>query len=53
MENSDPGGATNLGITQVTLAGRLGRSVTKAEVKALTVATIGPIYRRNDWDALG
>lgn len=41
----DPGGATNLGITQKTLADWRGRPVTKAEVKALTVAEAINIYR--------
>lgn len=45
----DPGGATNLGITQKVLAAWRGRSVTKAEVKALTVAEAGEIYRANYW----
>lgn len=41
----DPGGATNLGITQATLADWRRRPVTKAEVKALTVAEAIDIYR--------
>lgn len=45
----DPGGATNLGITQKVLAAWRGRSVTKAEVKALTVGEAGEIYRANYW----
>lgn len=48
----DPGGATNLGVTIGTLSLWLGRPATKAEVKALTVATVAPIYRRNYWDAV-
>jgi lysozyme family protein len=47
---SDPGGATNLGITIGTLSGWLGRNATKAEVKALTVDAVKPIYRKNYWD---
>ena len=47
----DPGGATNLGVTIGTLSGWLGRKATKAEVKALTVAAVTPIYRKNYWDA--
>ncbi|MFC3706035.1 glycoside hydrolase family 108 protein [Devosia honganensis] len=49
---SDPGGATNLGITIGTLSGWLGRKATKAEVKALTVAGVTPIYRKNYWDVV-
>ncbi len=30
----------------------LGRPATKAEVKALTVATVAPIYQRSYWDAV-
>jgi lysozyme family protein len=48
----DPGGATNLGITIGTLSGWLGRPATKAEVKALTVQSVKPIYRKNYWDAV-
>ncbi len=48
----DPGGATNLGITRRTLEQALGRSVSKAEVRALDMKTAGTIYRRNYWDEL-
>lgn len=47
----DPGGATNLGVTMGTLAEWKGRPVTKAEVKALTPATVAPIYRQRYWQA--
>lgn len=49
----DPGGATNLGVTIGTLRAWRGRAVTKAEVKALTVADVTPIYRANYWNAVG
>ncbi len=49
----DPGGATNLGITIKTLSGWFGRPATKGEVKALTVDTVAPIYRKHYWDAAG
>lgn len=48
----DPGGATNFGVTIGTLSLWLGRPATKAEVKALTVAKVAPIYRRKYWDAI-
>lgn len=48
----DPGGATNLGITQATLTEWLGRPATKTEVKALAPATVAPIYRANYWSAV-
>ncbi|WP_053221029.1 glycoside hydrolase family 108 protein [Methylobacterium indicum] len=49
---ADPGGATNLGVTIGTLSLWLGRPATKAEVKALTVATVAPIYRQRFWDKI-
>jgi len=50
----DPGGATNLGITHKTLA-RWKKvspftSLPKSEVKALTKASVAPIYRAYYWD---
>ena len=45
----DPGGATNMGVTRVTLAGVRGRPVAKAEVMALTRAEAAAIYRRLFW----
>lgn len=49
---SDPGGATNLGITRATLASFRGRAVSKAEVKALTRAEAAKIYRARYWDSI-
>lgn len=46
----DPGGWTNLGITQATLSAFLGRPATVAELKALTPATAAPIYLANYWN---
>lgn len=48
----DPGGATKLGITIGTLSDWLGRPATKAEVRALTAASVAPIYRKNYWDTI-
>lgn len=48
----DPGGATNLGITIGTLSNWIGRKATKAEVKALTIDKVKPIYRANYWNAV-
>ncbi|MBM6592365.1 glycoside hydrolase family 108 protein [Microvirga pudoricolor] len=48
----DPGGATNRGITQRTLARARGRPVTVDEVRALTAPEAGAIYRRLYWDAV-
>ena len=49
----DPGGATNLGITIGTLSDWLGRPATKGDVRALTPATVAPIYEKNYWRAVG
>jgi lysozyme family protein len=46
----DPGGPTNLGITQATLSAFIGRQATIAEVRALTPAKAGAIYRAKFWD---
>ena len=46
----DPGGATNMGVTLGTYEQWVGRSVTIAEMKALTVDDVAPIYRKNYWD---
>jgi lysozyme family protein len=48
----DPGGPTNLGVTQATLSGFLGRQATIADVKALTPEKVAPIYRLRFWDSL-
>ena len=50
---ADPGGATNMGITHKTLAASRGvESVTKQEVKDLTLDEAKEIYRVNYWNAL-
>jgi len=46
----DPGGPTNLGVTQATLSVFLGRQASIAEVKALTPEKVAPIYRLRYWD---
>lgn len=43
---SDPGGATNMGITQATLAGFRGRAVSVSEVKSLSKTEAEAIYRK-------
>lgn len=45
----DPGGATNLGITIATLSDWLDRPATKGDVRALTPASVRPIYRARYW----
>lgn len=50
---SDPGGATNMGITIGTLRQwRSPKPVTKADVKALTRTEAAAIYRANYWMAI-
>ncbi len=46
----DPGGPTNLGVTQKTLSSFLGRPATIADVKALTPEKVAPIYKSKFWD---
>ena len=46
----DPGGPTNLGVTQSTLSMFLGRSASIAEVKAHTKDKVAPIYHLRFWD---
>lgn len=48
----DPGGATNMGITHITLAEYRGRPVTKSDVKALTKSEAMEIYRKRYWDVI-
>lgn len=46
----DPGGPTNLGVTQATLSAYVGHAASIEEVKALTPKTVAPIYRQRFWD---
>lgn len=46
---ADPGGATNMGITIGRLSEVRGRQVSKAEVKALTLAEAKDIYEKYYW----
>lgn len=45
----DPGGATNMGITQATLRDWSKRDVTKDDVEALTRDDVAPIYLGKYW----
>lgn len=47
---SDPGGATNLGITKAVLEAWRGHSVSKADMRALKLAEAADIYRARYWD---
>ncbi len=46
----DPGGMTNLGVTKSVYERWVGRSVTEAEMRALTPDDVAPIYRAEYWD---
>jgi lysozyme family protein len=48
----DPGGPTNLGITQATLSRYLGRAASIQDVKTLTKEGVKPIYKKFFWDVL-
>jgi len=49
---ADPGGATNMGITHITLAEYRGKPVTKADVRNLTRAEAREIYRKRYWNVI-
>lgn len=46
----DPGGATNHGVTLATWAGWVGHPVTIADMEALTVADVTPLYQADFWN---
>ncbi len=48
----DPGGATNMGITQAALSRWRKRTVSKSDVKTLSRREAGSIYRANFWNAV-
>lgn len=48
---SDPGGATNLGVTKRVWEEWVGHEVTKDDIKKLTVADVTPLYRKRFWNA--
>jgi len=47
---SDPGGATNLGVTQAVWEDWIDRAVTEENMRALTPAKVAPLYRELYWD---
>lgn len=49
---SDPGGATNRGVTIGTYAGWKGRKVTKDELRNISDAEVAALYRRKYWDVV-
>ena len=48
----DPGGRTNLGVTQRAWEAYLNRSVTEAEMRGLTPAAVKPFYKAMYWDKI-
>lgn len=48
----DPGGRTNLGITQRTLESWLGEPVNEQRMRNLTVDDVRPIYRERFWSVV-
>ena len=49
---SDPGGATNLGVTQAVWEDWIDRTVTEENMKALTPAKVAPLYKELYWDRI-
>jgi lysozyme family protein len=49
---SDPGGATNLGVTQAVWEDWIDRAVSEENIKALTPAKVAPLYRELYWDRI-
>jgi lysozyme family protein len=47
----DPGGRTNLGVTQRVYEAYVGHPVDEATMRALTPDVVAPIYKRDYWDA--
>ena len=46
----DPGGRTNLGVTQAVWEDWIDRAVSEDEMKALTPNKVAPLYREMYWD---
>ena len=48
----DPGGRTNLGVTQAVWEDWIDRAVSEENMKALTPAKVAPLYREMYWDRI-
>ena len=48
----DPGGRTNLGVTQRVWEDYVGHKVDEAEMRSLTKELVAPLYRKEYWDAV-
>jgi len=49
---ADPGGRTNLGVTQATWENWVGRASDEAEMRSLTPEKVEPLYKKKYWDAV-
>jgi lysozyme family protein len=49
---ADPGGMTNLGVTQKVWEEWVGHSVSEQEMRALTPAIVAPMYKQKYWDKI-
>jgi lysozyme family protein len=49
---SDPGGETNLGVTKSVWEAYIGRPCAPGEMRTLTPAQVGPLYKKNYWNAV-
>lgn len=49
---SDPGGRTNLGVTQRVWEAWTGKRATEAAMRALTPEAVAPLYRKHYWNAV-
>ena len=48
----DPGGRTNLGVTQATWENWVGRASDEPEMRSLTPNKVEPLYKQRYWDAV-
>ena len=48
----DPGGRTNLGVTQRVWESWTGRKASEQDMRSLTPAMVAPLYRKKYWDAV-
>jgi lysozyme family protein len=49
---ADPGGMTNLGVTKKVWEEWVGHPVDEKQMRALTPATVAPLYRAKYWDKI-
>lgn len=48
----DPGGRTNLGVTQRVWEEWIGKPATEEDMRGLTPAMVSPLYKKRYWDAV-